>query len=196
MSIKRYLYCIQRFFDICYNQYRKLGDEMFEIKQTKIENLPIVLRIVNMSKEEFALAGIDQWQKGYPKRSDFLQDIMVNESYTIFDDDCIMGTFMLSKDPEPTYNNVINGAWLHDGDYAVIHRFTIDPTHRRQGLASKTFKEIELILGKDDSIKSIRIDSHKNNLGMQSLLKKMGYEYIGLIYLKDGDERYAYEKFI
>lgn len=169
---------------------------MFEIQQTKIENLPIVLRIVNMSKEEFALAGIDQWQKGYPKRSDFLQDIMVNESYTIFDDDSVMGTFMLSKTPEPTYNKVINGSWLHDEAYAVIHRFTIDPTHRRQGLASKTFKEIELMLDEDESIKSIRVDTHKDNEGMQNLLKKMSYEYVGLIYLKNGDERYAYEKLI
>lgn len=169
---------------------------MFKIKRTKTEDLSIIMRIVNMTKEAFAEEGIDQWQKGYPKRGDFLQDIMMNESFTVFEDDSVVGTLMISKNPEPTYSNIHNGAWLQDDEYAVVHRFTIDPISRRQGLATKTLVELESILSPFDSIKSIRIDTHKDNTGMQVLLDKAGYSYVGIIYLKNGDERYAYEKLI
>lgn len=169
---------------------------MFEIKRTKREDLSVIMRIVNMSKETFAEEGIDQWQKGYPKRDDFLQDMMMNESFAIFEDDCVVGTLMISKNPETTYKDIHQGTWLQDGPYAVVHRFTIDPISRRQGLATKTLEELERMLKSFETIKSIRMDTHKNNLGMQGLLEKLGYEYCGIIYLKNGDARYAYEKLI
>lgn len=169
---------------------------MFEIKHTKVEYLSVVLRIVNMTKEVFAEEEIDQWQKGYPKRDVFLQDIMMNESYTVFDEECVVGTFMLSKNPEPTYKEIHQGHWLQNDPYAVIHRFTIDPATRRQGLGMKTFMAIEAMIKDDASIKSIRLDTHEDNLGMQALLEKVGYQYVGIIYLQDGDKRLAYEKLI
>lgn len=167
---------------------------MFEIKRTKIENLSVIMRIINMTKEVFAEEGVDQWQKGYPKRDAFLQDIMMNESYTIFDEDCVVGTFMLSKNIEPTYNEIHQGHWLHNESYAVIHRFTIDPATRRQGLGIMTFNEIESMLCSDESIKSIRVDTHEDNMGMQALLEKVDFKYVGIIYLANGDKRLAYEK--
>ena len=169
---------------------------MYEIKETKVEYLSVIMRIINMTKEVFAEEGVDQWQKGYPKRDIFLQDIMKNESYTIFDEDCIIGTFMLSKDIEPTYKEIHQGHWLNSDKYAVIHRFTIDPATRRQGLGIKTFQKIETMLSIDDSIKSIRVDTHQDNLGMPALLEQAGYKYLGIIYLASGDKRLAYEKLI
>ena len=167
---------------------------MFEIKRTKTQDLLVIMRIVNMTKEVFAEQGIDQWQKGYPKKGDFLQDIMMNESYAIFEDDCVVGTFMLSVQKEPTYDTIYEGAWLQDGAYATMHRFTIDPISRRHGLGEKTFKEVESMLKKKNEVSSIRVDTHEDNQPMQNLLKKVGFEYVGVIYLKNGDKRLAYEK--
>lgn len=169
---------------------------MFEIKRTKIENLSIIMRIINMTKEVFADEGIDQWQKGYPKRDAFLQDIMMNESYAVFEDECVVGTFMLSTNPDPTYKEIHQGQWLQDGNYAVVHRFTIDPISRRQGLATKTFKEIESMLASKNDIRSVRVDTHEKNTSMQALLEKQGYQYVGVIYLENDDKRLAYEKVI
>ncbi len=41
---------------------------------------------------------------------------------------------------------------------------------------------------------NIRIDTHKNNIPMQNLLRKNGYTRCGIIYLENGDERIAYQK--
>ena len=42
----------------------------------------------------------------------------------------------------------------------------------------------------------MRIDTHEENLGMQGLLKKLGYHYCGVIYLENNDKRLAFEKLI
>ncbi|HBN29292.1 MAG TPA: GNAT family N-acetyltransferase, partial [Clostridiaceae bacterium] len=43
-------------------------------------------------------------------------------------------------------------------------------------------------------VHSIKIDTHRENKSMQRLLKKNGFEYCGIIYLKDKSERIAFEK--
>ena len=42
----------------------------------------------------------------------------------------------------------------------------------------------------------MRIDTHEENLGMQGLLKKLGYHHCGVIYLENNDKRLAFEKLI
>ena len=39
----------------------------------------------------------------------------------------------------------------------------------------------------------LRIDTHRNNLPMQHVLGKLGFETCGIIHLADGDERIAFE---
>ena len=43
-------------------------------------------------------------------------------------------------------------------------------------------------------IPSIRVDTHEDNIGMQKLLEKCGFEKCGIIHLENGDPRVAYEK--
>ena len=52
------------------------------------------------------------------------------------------------------------------------------------------------VFEKQNNIKSMRIDTHEKNLGMQGLLKKLGYHYCGVIYLENNDKRLAFEKLI
>jgi hypothetical protein len=40
----------------------------------------------------------------------------------------------------------------------------------------------------------MRIDTHEDNMGMQQLLKKLGYSYCGVIFLGNEDKRLAFEK--
>lgn len=41
---------------------------------------------------------------------------------------------------------------------------------------------------------NIRVDTHKDNLVMQHILKKRGFRRCGIIYVKDGTERIAYQR--
>jgi RimJ/RimL family protein N-acetyltransferase len=52
---------------------------------------------------------------------------------------------------------------------------------------------LEFCFSKTDNI---RIDTHDDNKTMQHILLKNGFTYCGIIYLKNGDERLAYQKVI
>ena len=43
-------------------------------------------------------------------------------------------------------------------------------------------------------VNNLRIDTHKDNKVMQHLLEKEGFTKCGIIYLKDGNPRIAYQK--
>jgi RimJ/RimL family protein N-acetyltransferase len=46
----------------------------------------------------------------------------------------------------------------------------------------------------EQRISNIRVDTHKDNLIMQHLLAKSGYEKCGIIFVEDGSPRIAYQK--
>lgn len=74
----------------------------------------------------------------------------------------------------------------NDSPYGVIHRITT--LSERKGVASFCLDWCFKQCG------NIRIDTHENNLPMIAVLKKNGYVQCGTIYLKNGDERLAFQK--
>lgn len=48
----------------------------------------------------------------------------------------------------------------------------------------------------EKEVRSIRVDTHRDNISMQKMLLKNGFKYCGIIYLKDGSERLAYDKLL
>ncbi len=47
---------------------------------------------------------------------------------------------------------------------------------------------------KQRGIHSIKIDTHQENLPMRRFLEKNAFQYCGIIYLENGDERMAFER--
>ena len=87
--------------------------------------------------------------------------------------------------------------WLNSEEetYGVIHRLAIKKEYRKLGLATFLFDEFHQQL-KNKNIKSLKIDTHEDNLSMQSLIKKLGYQYCGIIYTSYNAKRLAFEKII
>ena len=104
---------------------------------------------------------------------------------------------MFTQRKEPTYKKVFEGKWLISEDkiYGVIHRMAIKNEFRKLGLATFLFEAFHKQL-KDKNIQSLKIDTHQDNLGMQSLIKKLGYQYCGIIYTSYNAKRLAFEKII
>ena len=152
-----------------------------------------IMSIINQAQGYFKKQGIDQWQDNYPNYETVYNDIANNYGYVLLKDNTIIGTVAVSFDGEKTYEYIYDGKWLSDGEYAVIHRMAIDSKYKRAGLASLIIENVEKICLEKD-VYSIRIDTHKENLAMQKLLKKNGFKYCGIIYLEDGSERIAFEK--
>jgi RimJ/RimL family protein N-acetyltransferase len=154
-----------------------------------------ILSIINDAKQYLASQEIEQWQNGYPNRTQIENDISNNESYVVVNGkNKVVATAMFTIRPEPTYKN-IDGNWLvnENEKYGVIHRMAIKKAFRKLGLATFMFQEFHLQLF-DNSIHSLKIDTHEKNLGMQTLIKKLGYQYCGIIYTNFGDKRMAFEK--
>ena len=151
--------------------------------------------IIAQAQNYLAQLKIDQWQDGYPPKSQIITDIQNKESYVALNDlGEIMATTMFTTKPETTYNS-IDGKWVtpHHSVYGVIHRLAVNNEFRSQGVAKNIFKHFEQQL-KEQGIKSMRVDTHMDNKGMQRLLKKLGYSYCGVIVLIGGAKRLAFEK--
>ena len=168
-----------------------------KIRLSKIEDTPKIMEIINDAKTYLASLKIDQWQNGYPNVTQIENDIKNNESYVVFNDEnTIMATSMFTTNKEPTYK-IIEGNWIinEDKKYGVIHRMAIKKDFRKLGLATFLFDEFHQQL-KDKNIQSLKIDTHQDNFGMQSLIKKLGYKYCGIIYTSYNAKRLAFEKVI
>jgi len=165
------------------------------IRKTIPQDIPQIMIIIGDAQAYLAKLNIDQWQDGYPDEAQIQLDIDNGNSYVIFNEsNVIMGTTVFTTKKEPTYKK-IEGNWRTAGDsvYGVIHRLAVKNEFRKFGLAKFVFNYCHNEL-KRQGLYSLRIDTHKDNVGMQNLIKSFGYEYCGIIYVDRGEERLAFEK--
>ena len=126
-----------------------------------------------------------QWGRTYPAKELIEQDIETGVCHVICDDNVPHGVFALFSGDEPTYSYIENGKWLNDDEYVTVHRIASD------GAVKGIFKSaIDYCKGICDNI---RIDTHKSNILMQKLIEKNGFEKCGIVYVRDGSPRIAYQ---
>lgn len=155
------------------------------IRRANKEDIKFIMPIYEAAKKKMRADGnLHQWSDKYPDEETLLNDIARGELYIAHDGNEIYGVFMLSFSGEDTYKE-IQGAWLNDEAYAVIHR--IASLGKGKNLLGDA---IDFAF---DKTKNIRIDTHEDNNIMRTLLKKLGFIYTGIIHLKNGDERRAYQ---
>ncbi len=154
--------------------------------------------ITEQAKAQLRAMCVDQWQKGYPNRSVWEQDITDKVTYLAVEGDTVLGAFMLLTENEPSYNE-IEGEWLTDTPYASLHRVCVSDHCKGSGVAGRLFSYGEN-LAKQMGFASIRIDTHPENGPMLRAVEKHGFTRCGTIILKggseDGDLRVAFEKIL
>ena len=161
-----------------------------EIRKSHLDDVQRIMTLIHQAQNYFKQQNIDQWQDGYPNEDSIINDINQNEAYVLEDNGKILATTMISSNIEPTYN-YIEGNWLQNDKYMVIHRIAIHNDQKGKGLAKIIIDEA---LKLHPDIHSIRIDTHDDNLSMQRFLIKYGFTYCGTIYLENKSTRRAYEK--
>ncbi len=155
------------------------------IRRANKEDIKCIMPIYEAAKKKMRADGnLHQWSDKYPDEETLLNDIARGELYIAHDGNEIYGVFMLSFSGEDTYKE-IQGAWINDEPYAVIHRIA------SFGKGKNLLKDaIDFAFEKTNNI---RIDTHEDNNIMRNLLKNLGFIYTGIIHLKNGDERRAYQ---
>ena len=168
-----------------------------KLRSTNSQDVPAIMSIIKNAQNYLKKLGIDQWQDGYPDEEQILLDIHNEDSFVISNSNSdVMGTVVFTTNPESTYNS-IEGEWITkpDSKYGVIHRLAVSDDFRGVGIAKFVFNTCENKLVKA-KISSMRIDTHRDNKGMQKLITSLGYKYCGVIILNSGAERLAFEKFL
>ena len=161
-------------------------------KGTK-SDLERIMELVADAQNWFRKQNIDQWQDGYPTRYIISSDILDGENYIIELNGVVSATAVISFAGEPTYSEIKGKGWLNENDYAVVHRIAVADECRRKGIAKEILYFTEELCA-ERGISDIRIDTHRDNCAMRSLLKKMGYVHCGRITLTSGAFREAYHK--
>ena len=166
-----------------------------EFRKSTKSDITKIMDIVKQAQVYFKEQNIDQWQNNYPNEEVINNDIENGESYVMLENGNIIATTVISFTKEKSYENIIDGKWITNDKYGVIHRIAVDSNYKGLGLSHEIIKySEELCLS--NNIHSIRVDTHEENIPMQNLLKKNNFKYCGIIFLEDGAKRIAFEKTI
>ena len=152
-----------------------------------------IMELVADAQAWFRRSHIDQWQDGYPTAEIIAGDVARGENYIVEHCGVVAATAVISFAVEPTYAAIAGKEWLNEGEYAVVHRIAVAEEYRRRGIAREILHLAEELCAAR-GVENIRIDTHKDNKAMHSLLKGMGYTHCGRITLLSGAFREAYHK--
>ena len=157
----------------------------FTITLAAIADLDRICELYAKARDFMARSGNPtQWGNSYPALSMLREDIARDHLYVIRQDGCIRGVFYLDQCEDPTYAVIHNGIWHHDEPYAVIHRIAGD------GSGGIVKRAVDFAL---TQCRYLRIDTHEDNVVMQRVLQKIGFQFCGTIYVEDGTPRLAYD---
>ena len=98
--------------------------------------------------------------------------------------------------PDENYEEIYDGSWLTNNSYVSIHRIAIREDYHNKSIG-KLMLDLAETIAKENNIKSIKIDTHKDNIPMQKTLIKANYTRCGVIILKNNPSdklRDAFEK--
>ena len=158
-----------------------------QIRNTLPEELGQVMEIYASAREFMRASGNpNQWGDGYPSRELIESAIADKLSYVVEENGEILGCFFFKLGVDPTYLKIYDGEWLDNQEYGVIHRIAVK--YHGRGIIARVF---DYCFGIS---KSIRIDTHRDNIPMQRALEKNGFSRRGIIHLLNGDERIAYQR--
>ena len=163
------------------------------IRFAEKKDIDRIMQIIADARESIGRLGIDQWQYGYPTRDIVKEDIMLERSFVVIENDEICATFALMLHGEPTYKKIYCGAWISDGEYLALHRIAIESSYKGKGIAEQIVNFI-CNFADERGYSSVRVDTHQGNIPMRKMLEKNNFEYCGTIHLLDGQERVAYER--
>jgi len=160
------------------------------IRHTTMDELDSVCQIYADAQKFMQQNGnSEQWGNVHPPRDLIVCDIHAGKSFVCINDDSgnseIAAVFYFAVENDPTYTK-IDGQWLNSAPYGVVHRIARSPNGKGAGAFCLNWCY--------EQHQNVRIDTHKDNATMISLLNRLGYTYCGIIWIENGDKRLAFQK--
>ena len=127
------------------------------------------------------------WKKDiYPVRQNAVDGIKHDNLYVARNNGKIIGSIILSHEPEPAY---YNAKWAFESDYTdvfVVHTFVVHPDFLKCGVG-KDLLDFSVEYSIKSHIKSIRLDVYEKNIPAICLYEKCGFKYIDTVDLGLGN---------
>ena len=163
------------------------GFSKFTIAQAQERHLERIMKIYERARKFMAEHGNpNQWPPSYPPRDQVEEDIREGHMFLCMADERIAAVFYYRLGEDPTYRVIMDGQWKCDGEYGVVHRIASGGCVGGAGSFCLQWAW--------EQCGNLKIDTHRDNVVMQNLLKKNGFEYCGIVCLRQGEERLAYQK--
>lgn len=162
-------------------------DTALTVLRAEEKDIPQILAIYASARRFMRENGNpDQWEEGYPPKELLTEDLRKKRLFVLTEGRTIRGVFVFAVEEEPTYRVIEDGAWLSDAPYGVIHRIAGDGEAR--GIFRTALRYAEGITG------HLRIDTHEKNRTMRRLICEAGFRECGVIRVRNGSKRLAFEK--
>ncbi|MDD5932106.1 MAG: GNAT family N-acetyltransferase [Oscillospiraceae bacterium] len=159
-----------------------------EIRPALPEELGLIMELYSRGRQFMRQSGNEnQWINGYPSRTLIEEDLRQGRCFLALEEGETAAVFCFFQGEEPSYRE-IDGAWISDGPYGVVHR--IVSAGQRSGIVQTC---TDWCLAQCHSLK---IDTHRDNLPMRRALERCGFSYCGVIVIEDGTQRLAYQKIV
>lgn len=161
------------------------------IRPARKEDLARCMKIYAAAQRFMVKAGNpNQWQVGFPTEEMIARDIEGRHLMVWTDEDGVpQGAFAFLPGPEPDYAKIYEGEWQDNGTYDVVHRFAT----AKQGLGiGSAMMRWALEHAKKEGV-ALRVDTHRDNIPMQGLIRSCGFVYCGIVHIRrNGEERLAF----
>lgn len=168
-------------------------NQQFLLRKASVADQEIIWKILQQAIQRRKEEGSNQWQDGYPNPTSIENDIEKDYGYVMESENEILGYAAVIFELEPAYEN-IEGDWLSNEDYVVIHRVAVSEEYIGLGIATKIFQEIEKIAISNNTF-SIKVDTNFDNIPLLKILNKLNYAYCGKVYFR-GSARQAFQKML
>lgn len=155
-----------------------------EIRRALKQDLDQIMQIYENAKAFMRANGNkEQWDDGYPSRELIEKDL--DDMYLCMSDNRIACVFYYKEGEDEDYRQ-INGKWLNEEPYGVVHR--VASTGVTKGAAAYCLDWAY------SQIPNLRMDTYRDNIPMQKLLEKCGFQYCGSFERLGTDKWMAYHK--
>ena len=149
-----------------------------KIRIATLKDLDSILRIYEHARSFMASHGNPtQWGTTYPPVDMIEHDIRMGNAYVCEENNRVIAVFYYAFENDVTYTTIYDGNWLNDAPYGVVHRIASDGTVKGAAsfCLSWAFSQCH----------NLKIDTHQDNLVMQSLLAKLDFKKCGTILTED-----------
>ncbi len=161
------------------------------VERAKDRDADEVFALIDRCREAMKGTGIEQWPDFYPDLEVVREDIGSRHLWVSRQDDRIIAAATMDKGQPEQYAGI---DWRYGTPCFCIHRFAVDPSRQREGLAGIIMMILESYAASKGAF-SIRLDTYSLNTTANRFYEGLGYRKRGTIHLPKKPEEYnCYEK--